>query len=441
MTTFHLTDRARGTLLVAVVTAAWLTLVANIAFHRPPWGDERHYLETVRTFGRDLSAETLRTYPGELAPPLAFALYAGWGRLVGFEAPRLRLLSLVIAFATVLAVHGLACRVLRDGRDAVLAALFFLVHPYTVGLSVFVFNDMTAILFAVVLAIGVAVARPTVVIVASAAGLMTRQYFAFLTAAAALYYLIRWTRQRRSSDLAALAGLAGSCLPLVAMFLLWGGLGPASATRAHYLSAGLSFHPTALTLYVTQLFTFLWPLLLLHPSAWARHTRGWWATVAGLSFAYWLAPIRPAPAQIVAGIDTIGLLHRAIRATVGRMGAAAEDVFFWIAFGLGVAVLLSLAGDIVSRRKDAWPDARAFLGFAVLSFLVVMPFSYLHWEKYFMPLLPLAAVLLLAMREDGRLKRDVRARLGLTPASTSGRATSGGPRAAGSGARSPFARR
>src|SRR5262249_55109975 len=84
-----------------VVTAAWLTLVGNIALYRPPWGDERHYLETVRTFGRDLSVETLRTYPGELAPPLAFALYAGWGRLAGFEAPRLRLLSLVIAFVTV----------------------------------------------------------------------------------------------------------------------------------------------------------------------------------------------------------------------------------------------------------------------------------------------------------------------------------------------------
>ena len=29
-----------------------------------------------------------------------------------------------------------------------------------------------------------------------------------------------------------------------------------------------------------------------------------------------------------------------------------------------------------------------------------MPFSYMHWEKYFMPLLPLAEVLVLAMGED-----------------------------------------
>ena len=29
-----------------------------------------------------------------------------------------------------------------------------------------------------------------------------------------------------------------------------------------------------------------------------------------------------------------------------------------------------------------------------------MPFSYMHWEKYFMPLLPLAGVLVLAMGED-----------------------------------------
>jgi hypothetical protein len=396
------TQRGRGTLLVAIVAASWLGLVAAVALHRPPWGDERHYLETVRRFGRDLSLEALRTYPGELAPPLAFVLYAGWGRLVGFELPRLRLLSLAIAFVTVMAVHALARRVLRNRRDAVLAALFFLLHPYTIGLSVFVFNDMTAILFAVVLAIGIAAARPMLAVLASAAGLMTRQYFVFLTVAAGLFYMIRWGRQRQSRDLATLAWLVASCLPLAGMFLLWRGVGPASATRTQYLSSGLPFRTTALTLYVTQLFTYLCPLLLLPPWVWARRTRGCWAVVGAVSLVYWLAPIRPAPSQTAAAIGTIGLLHRAIRATVGRLGPAAEDVFYWIAFGLGVAVLFSIVRDIVTRRGVAWPDTRAFLGLAVVCFLVMMPFSYMHWEKYFMPLLPLAAVHVLAIWEDGQ---------------------------------------
>ena len=395
------TPRARGApLLVAGVTVAWLAVLAVVALHRPPWGDERHYLDTVRLFERDMSVETLRTYPGELAPPLAFALYAGWGRLVGDDLPRLRLLSLVIAFVSVMAVYALARQVLSDDRPAVLAALFFLLHPYTIGLSVFVFNDMLAVLLAVGLAIGIATTRPLLVVLASAAGLLTRQYFAFLTAAAALYYMLRWGRKRRPGDVAALAGLLVSGLPLAGLFLLWGGLGPASATRAHYLSGGLSFNPASVTLYVTQLFTFLCPLLLLTPRPWAGKTRGWWAVVGGLSVVYWLAPIHPSPTQTAAGIFTVGLLHRLVRATVGRIGAAAEDVFFWLAFGLGLAVLLTMTQDIVSRRNGAWPDTRTFLALAVLCYLVVMPFSYMRWEKYFMPLLPLTAVLLLALRED-----------------------------------------
>ena len=253
----------------------WLGVLGVATLDRVPWGDERHYVGTVRMFGRGMGLEPLRTY-GELAPPLAFALYAWWGRLVGFELPRLRLLSLLIALATVMAVHALARRVLRHDRDAVLAALFFLVHPYTIGLSVFVFNDMLAILCAVLLAIGVAVGRPALVVLGSAAGLMTRQYFAFLTVAAALHCAIRWARWRRTGDLALLAGLLASCLPLAGLFLLWHGLGPASAPRELYLSRGLSFEPAALTLYVTQLFTYLCPLLLLRPRSWAHQFRRQW---------------------------------------------------------------------------------------------------------------------------------------------------------------------
>jgi hypothetical protein len=382
------------------VTAAWLALVAGVALHRPPWGDEKHYLETVRAFGRDMSLGTLRTYD-ELPPPAAFALYAWWGRAVGFELPRLRLLSLPIAFLTVLAVHALARRILRGERDAAVAALFFLFHPYTIGLSVFVFNDMPAILCAVLLAIGIAAGQPALVVLASAAGLMTRQYFAFLTAAAGVHYAIRWARGRRWGDLATLGALGASCLPLAGMFLLWGGLAPAGARRPVYLSDGLAFNPASLTLYVTQLFTYLCPLLLWRPRSWTPGSWRGWAWIGGLSLAYWLAPVRPAPPQVRAGIDTIGLLHRAIRATVGRLGGAAEDAVFWVAFGLGLAVLVRVARDVAARRNGAWPDARTFLGLAVLSFLAVMPFSYMHWEKYFMPLLPLAAVLVLAMGEEG----------------------------------------
>jgi hypothetical protein len=108
---------ALGTLVVATVTVVWLGIVAVAALDRAPWGDEQHYLETVQRFGQDMGLETLRTYPGELAPPLAFALYAWWGPLVGFALPRLRVLSLIVAFLTVLAVHKAADHRVRHAAD------------------------------------------------------------------------------------------------------------------------------------------------------------------------------------------------------------------------------------------------------------------------------------------------------------------------------------
>jgi hypothetical protein len=400
---------ARRALVVAAATAVWLTVLAVAGLHLPIFGHEWHSIETVRKFGQDMGLETLRTYDRELAAPLAFALYAWWGRMVGFELPRLRLLSLVMAFVTVMAVYALARRVLRDDRDVLLAVLFFALHPYTIGLSVFVYNDILAILCAALLGVGIASGRPPLILLGSTAGLLTRQYLAFLTAAALGHYAIRWLRWRRSSDLVLLAGLLGSCLPLGALLLWWGGLGPASRTRALYLSGGLAFTPPALILYVTQLFTYLCPLLLLRrPRVWAWQSRRQWLWIGGVSLVYWVAPLRPAAIPVATGIDTVGLLHRAVRATVGRLGVPAEDGFFWIAFGLGLAVASAIGRQALTRRAGDWPDTRVFLALAVACFLAVMPLLYMYWEKYFMPLLPLVGVLVLAIREDGLGGSEIR---------------------------------
>jgi hypothetical protein len=116
-----------------------------------------------------------------------------------------------------------------------------------------------------------------------------------------------------------------------------------------------------------------------------------------VSCLYWLVPARPAAPQVAAAIGTVGLLHRAILA----VGVSVGDAVFWIAFALGLAVLASIvAAAAPTRAVAAWPNTQTFLATAVCAFLVVMPWSYLHWEKYFMPLLPLAAVLVLAIRHD-----------------------------------------
>ena len=74
-----------------------------LAARTPPWGDEAHFLETIRLFGAGVSLELLRAYR-EMTAPLTYLVYAAWGHLAGFDTPRLRLLSPLVAAAT--AVRG-----------------------------------------------------------------------------------------------------------------------------------------------------------------------------------------------------------------------------------------------------------------------------------------------------------------------------------------------
>jgi len=76
------------------MTASWL-----FTGHLPPWGDEEHYLQTVRLFASGISVELLRTYE-EMTTPLTFVVYSLWGQAVGLQTDRLRLLSVVLAALT-----------------------------------------------------------------------------------------------------------------------------------------------------------------------------------------------------------------------------------------------------------------------------------------------------------------------------------------------------
>jgi lipoprotein signal peptidase len=51
--------------------------------------------------------------------------------------------------------------------------------------------------------------------------------------------------------------------------------------------------------------------------------------------------------------------------------------------------VLSSAASSVLRDHDEHVECRVFLWVGVAAFLVVMPFSYMPWEKYALPLLML----------------------------------------------------
>jgi hypothetical protein len=69
------------------------------------------------------------------------------------------------------------------------------------------------------------------------------------------------------------------------------------------------------------------------------------------------------------------------------------DGLFFLFFLLGAAVLAVYVHRIVLQLRWRKIETIDFLILAHVLFLAVMPFSYLWWEKYFLPLLPLSLVL------------------------------------------------
>jgi hypothetical protein len=97
---------------------------------------------------------------------------------------------------------------------------------------------------------------------------------------------------------------------------------------------------------------------------------------------------------VAAGIDqqTVGLLHRALK-LIEPEGRLADLVFF-LGFFVAVGILwagLRQAAWYVRQREGYLPLLPVC---AVFCFLLVMPWSYLHWEKYFLPAIPFALLMI-----------------------------------------------
>lgn len=381
--------------LLGIIAAIEGGLLVAGVLHWEPWGDERHFVETVRLFAHDPSLATLRTYP-EMSGPLPFALYAIWGTLFGLELPVLRIFSLLIAAASYLLMHRIVWLVFRNGLAALLLTLFFALHPYMIGFSVFVFTDGMSILFVLIALLGAVRARPAILFVGVAGALLSRQYLVFLPGAVIVWALsmVADRNQRRRAIELLLAALT-AILPLALLMVLWGGLSPDNNLRGLYLDEGLYFHPDYLVFYISLLFLYLLPVVVF---GWRQLYCDWRVTVVALVLGlfYWWFPVEASPNALDIGVHTVGLFHKTLVA-VGGPGWIPHAVFF-LGFVLGLPVVIQIAKSAFARIRAGQRDLLLLLDLSILLFLIVMPFSYLNWEKYLMPLVPLAAIRIAALR-------------------------------------------
>ncbi len=383
-------NKTRIRLLIPwTLLACFLAGLVYVNLHRNCWNDECHFIETIRLFIAQPTLSTLAGY-NEMSTPLPFILYALWGRLFGDSLVMLRLFSLIITAVTYYSFYRLFVSQFSDRRTAAWLTLFLAVNPYMAGASVFVYTDMLTMFFLYVFCVAVKNRSPLLAGVGAACGLLCRQFFVFIVVAACCWCFVNYLFKKQRRELAMAAALVLSAAPLCACFVLWQGFCPSNFFKTRYIADAMAFHPNSMTMYAAQIVIYLLPVICFRiKSLYANRTR---LIAAALTCGvYWIVPVTGSSAAKIK-TETIGLFHRLLRVWPGE---SREQWVFFICFTLALPVVFWILADTWKRIKSRDGSFPLFLDFSIIAFFLIMPFSYMHWEKYFLPLVPILAIRLL----------------------------------------------
>jgi hypothetical protein len=228
----------------------------------------------------------------------------------------------------------------------------------------------------------------------------TRQYLVFVPVAICAASILAHDRR------AALRMVAATCagvLPLVAMIMYWGAqLSPPNAVTAMYVPENVNFDGGAAALYLSAPALYLLPLVV-----WTllrlRDSRPIWVGLLVALFVL-LNPIHASTAQLRDGIATVGFLHRALTTAMPHPSVThACFVVLGFVWGTVMAIWLAEFRETPSSQRSQFD---VFLWFVILSFYIVMPFSFIPWEKYLLPLF-VAGIVLDGRRLAGEFPRGI----------------------------------
>jgi Dolichyl-phosphate-mannose-protein mannosyltransferase len=361
-----------------------------------------YQLPTIMQFREGLH---FSDYPSAQTP-LFHLVMAGWGKLVGFELWKLRLLNVAISYGAALALLRLLRRATPLAElPAFALALAFALSPYFFGASFTLLTDNLAILFAL-LALervhrytqdGSMVAFATAALCTSGA-VLTRQSFLWVALVAGAFLVLRERSPARLLGGAALLALA--LAPLAALAIEWNGLVPPSADP---LSCGLctdrpGVGRDALTLRTvgfTVALLGMYAAAVLGPGVVRRTPRIDWrvvaAGVAGGVALVLISPLEYKPIGLAPG--DAGYLWQLSKHLPTVLGSS---LLFWAAAPAGAAAAVVLA------RRAGWTSlATVYLA----CFLAVALPVALVYQKYFDPF-ALLAVALFARPPDFRAPAD-----------------------------------
>ena len=113
------------------------------------------------------------------------------------------------------------------------------------------------------------------------------------------------------------------------------------------------------------------------------------------AWTYWLSPVAASPYTIMIERYTTGFFHRALQRILAS--EALVHVVYFMLYMTAIPVVWHMCRDLYQRVRRRQTDFAFFLDLCIMSFLIVMPFAYMAWEKYFLLVIPIGIVRFLLM--------------------------------------------
>ena len=315
-----------------VISFIFIIAAALSAIGHPSYGDETHFVETIRLFSSASWPDIIKDYP-EVTTPLVYIIYAAWGKLVGTGLIELRILSLIISFLFLLVLYLYVISYTKNEKLGLLLCALVIINPYIWGLSVFIFTDMLTLLFVL----------------------------------SALYM---FTRDKPGLT-AFLLGMAVLCRQYAIIFTI--ALWLYISLRSYYSREKRTFFK-----YTLYLFISLIPLIVLIPAV-------------IISCLYFIFPVGVSKVTSISNnLDTVGLIHKLLFSLAGR-GVLSEIILF-VFFFAGIWIILIFLKEDIHTIQSGRISPVLLLSLCYYIFLMIMPFSYQVWEKYLILILPVLSL-------------------------------------------------
>ena len=174
-----------------IFSLIFLSILALVSINNPYHGDEKHIVETIRLFANNFSIETIKDYT-EVTPPLFYIIYAIWAKFFSYSSESLRILTLIISFATWQILYLLMLSFTKNEKHSFLLSLLIIINPYFFGTSVYVFTDMLTLFFMIASVLAFQKDKILLFFVLSSAATLCRQYAIIVPSAVIIYSLVNF---------------------------------------------------------------------------------------------------------------------------------------------------------------------------------------------------------------------------------------------------------